>query len=163
MLIQLHLKPTDARAAKAYRLQVKERLYRFNYVSVQMILIILCMSFIRERLVFVNIWGLTNSVYAGSTCSARGEGPLREARRDVSERLRRLSENIGHVAMMWVSSGGQVPCDRSQPLPLSKFLLHALWTLVSSSAVICGYARSPGHCHFCYHRPYRLCETTWRW
>jgi len=31
MLIQLHLKPTDTRAAKAYRLQVKERLYRFNY------------------------------------------------------------------------------------------------------------------------------------
>ncbi|KAN0115902.1 Acyl-CoA N-acyltransferase [Russula decolorans] len=31
MLIQLHLNPTDARAAKAYRLQVKERLYRFNY------------------------------------------------------------------------------------------------------------------------------------
>ncbi|KAH9967991.1 histone acetyltransferase type B catalytic subunit [Russula dissimulans] len=31
MLIQLHLNPADARAAKAYRLQVKERLYRFNY------------------------------------------------------------------------------------------------------------------------------------
>ncbi|KAH9999076.1 acyl-CoA N-acyltransferase [Russula vinacea] len=31
MLIQLHLKPTDTRATKAYRLQVKERLYRFNY------------------------------------------------------------------------------------------------------------------------------------
>jgi len=31
MLIQLHLNPTDARTAKAYRLQVKERLYRFNY------------------------------------------------------------------------------------------------------------------------------------
>ena len=34
MLIQLHLKPTDTRGAKAYRLQVKERLYRFNYVSI---------------------------------------------------------------------------------------------------------------------------------
>jgi len=33
MLIQLRLNPTDTRAAKAYRLQVKERLYRFNYVS----------------------------------------------------------------------------------------------------------------------------------
>jgi hypothetical protein len=33
MLIQQHLNPTDPRAAKAYRLQVKERLYRFNYVS----------------------------------------------------------------------------------------------------------------------------------
>ena len=34
MLIQLHLNPADARAIKAYRLQVKERLYRFNYVSI---------------------------------------------------------------------------------------------------------------------------------
>ena len=33
MLIQLHLNPADARGIKAYRLQVKERLYRFNYVS----------------------------------------------------------------------------------------------------------------------------------
>jgi len=31
MLILLHLDPTDVLAAKAYRLQVKERLYRFNY------------------------------------------------------------------------------------------------------------------------------------
>ncbi|KAN0127570.1 histone acetyltransferase type B catalytic subunit [Lactarius tabidus] len=31
MQIQLHLNPTDVRAIKAYRLQVKERLYRFNY------------------------------------------------------------------------------------------------------------------------------------
>jgi len=31
MLIQLHLNPADTRAIKAYRLQVKERLYRFNY------------------------------------------------------------------------------------------------------------------------------------
>ncbi|KAI0253813.1 acyl-CoA N-acyltransferase [Lactifluus subvellereus] len=31
MLIELHLNPADTRAAKAYRLQVKERLYRFNY------------------------------------------------------------------------------------------------------------------------------------
>jgi histone acetyltransferase 1 len=33
MIILLHLIPSDARAARAYRLQVKERLYRFNYVS----------------------------------------------------------------------------------------------------------------------------------
>ena len=32
MLILLHLDPTDTLAAKTYRLQVKERLYRFNYV-----------------------------------------------------------------------------------------------------------------------------------
>ncbi|KIK54554.1 hypothetical protein GYMLUDRAFT_48688 [Collybiopsis luxurians FD-317 M1] len=31
MLIQMHLDPLDARALKAYRLQVKERLYRFNF------------------------------------------------------------------------------------------------------------------------------------
>ncbi|KAG6332244.1 hypothetical protein ID866_6845 [Astraeus odoratus] len=31
MLILLHLDPTDTRAAKAFRLQVKERLYRFNF------------------------------------------------------------------------------------------------------------------------------------
>jgi histone acetyltransferase 1 len=44
MLIQLHLNPADARAAKAYRLQVKERLYRFNYVSAS-IHSIVCMLF----------------------------------------------------------------------------------------------------------------------
>lgn len=32
MLILLHLDPADTRGARAYRLQVKERLYRFNYV-----------------------------------------------------------------------------------------------------------------------------------
>lgn len=32
MLILLHLDPADTLAAKTYRLQVKERLYRFNYV-----------------------------------------------------------------------------------------------------------------------------------
>ena len=32
MLILLHLDPADILGAKAYRLQVKERLYRFNYV-----------------------------------------------------------------------------------------------------------------------------------
>jgi hypothetical protein len=102
MLIQLHLNPTDARAAKAYRLQVKERLYRFNYVSADNYSI-MCLLFLCERLVFVNALGLTGSVYAGSTCPARGEGPFREARRDVSERSRRLSENIGDVAVMSVS------------------------------------------------------------
>jgi hypothetical protein len=32
MLILLHLDPVDRLAAKAYRLQVKERIFRFNYV-----------------------------------------------------------------------------------------------------------------------------------
>ena len=35
MLIMLHLDPTDVQSAKAFRLQVKERLYRFNFVSEQ--------------------------------------------------------------------------------------------------------------------------------
>jgi histone acetyltransferase 1 len=33
MLILRHLDPADNRAARAYRLQVKERLYRFNFVG----------------------------------------------------------------------------------------------------------------------------------
>ena len=33
MLQLLNLDPSDARAFKAFRIQVKERLYRFNYVS----------------------------------------------------------------------------------------------------------------------------------
>jgi histone acetyltransferase 1 len=33
MLMLMHLDPADIRAARAYRLQVKERLYRFNFVS----------------------------------------------------------------------------------------------------------------------------------
>lgn len=33
MLIMLHLDPTDVQSVKAFRLQVKERLYRFNFVS----------------------------------------------------------------------------------------------------------------------------------
>ena len=41
---------------------------------------------------------------AGSTCSARGEGVFRKARRDVSERVRRLSEDLVDGAIMWVSS-----------------------------------------------------------
>ena len=33
MLILKHMDPADERANRAYRLQVKERLYRFNFVS----------------------------------------------------------------------------------------------------------------------------------
>lgn len=32
MLILLHLDPSDSAGLRAYRLQVKERLYRFNFV-----------------------------------------------------------------------------------------------------------------------------------
>jgi hypothetical protein len=137
MLIQLHLSPTDARAAKAYRLQVKERLYRFNYVSADNFYL-LCA-------------GLTGSLYTGSTCSARREGPLREARRDVSERLGRLSENIGDVAVMWVSSGGQHGRSR-QPLRD----LHVRLMDTRSRIVICGYARCPGRSHYLLLQSNRL-------
>ena len=34
MLILLHLDPSDSAGLKAYRLHVKERLYRFNFVCV---------------------------------------------------------------------------------------------------------------------------------
>ena len=34
MLILLHLDPSDSAGLRAYRLQVKERLYRFNFVCV---------------------------------------------------------------------------------------------------------------------------------
>jgi len=33
MLLLLRLSPSDKKAQRAYRLQVKERIYRFNYVS----------------------------------------------------------------------------------------------------------------------------------
>ncbi len=36
MLILRNMDITDERAQRAYRLQVKERLYRFNYVSAQL-------------------------------------------------------------------------------------------------------------------------------
>jgi hypothetical protein len=35
MLIQMHLDPSDLQGKRAYRLQVKERLYRFNFVGLQ--------------------------------------------------------------------------------------------------------------------------------
>ncbi|KAK7049414.1 histone acetyltransferase 1 [Paramarasmius palmivorus] len=37
MIIQMHIDPLDTRAMKAYRLQVKERLYRFNFEALMQI------------------------------------------------------------------------------------------------------------------------------
>ncbi|KAG7086509.1 hypothetical protein E1B28_002462 [Marasmius oreades] len=37
MLIQMHIDPLDERAMKAYRLQVKERLYRFNFETLMQV------------------------------------------------------------------------------------------------------------------------------
>ena len=43
MLQLLSVDETDARAMKAYRLQVKERLYRFNFVrTLSILVVILC-------------------------------------------------------------------------------------------------------------------------
>jgi len=36
MLILLHLDPSDPIALKAYRIQVKERLFRFNFVRARL-------------------------------------------------------------------------------------------------------------------------------
>jgi len=47
MLIQLHLNPTVTQAAKAYRLQVKERLYHFSYAS----------AAARHSEVVLGVWG----------------------------------------------------------------------------------------------------------
>ena len=78
MLIQLHLNPADARAAKAYRLQVKERLYRFNYVSA---VIPPCMRFPRAACSWV--WGL---------CAQEVLAQLEE-----KERLEKLEETFQSV------------------------------------------------------------------
>jgi hypothetical protein len=59
MLIQLHLNPADVRATKAYRLQVKERLYRFNYVSATILLCACCSA--SELIMGI---GLTDWLYA---------------------------------------------------------------------------------------------------
>ena len=56
MLILLHLDPSDSAGLRAYRLQVKERLYRFNFVCR------VCVSFV--PLFLTNIF-LGNSGPAG--------------------------------------------------------------------------------------------------
>ena len=98
----------------------------------------------RERLVLVNM-GLTSSVYPGSTCSARGEGPLREARRDFSERLRRLSENIGDVAVMWVSF-----TDEYCVAVRSHCVVCRVKFCSTPHPVFQRHARCSDHGHFCY-------------
>ena len=46
MLILLHLDPADISAEKAYRLQVKDRIFRFNHVRLDHIYIIVMTSMI---------------------------------------------------------------------------------------------------------------------
>ena len=47
MVIRLHLNPTVTQAAKAYRLQMKARLYRYSYVS----------AAARHSEVVLGVWG----------------------------------------------------------------------------------------------------------
>jgi histone acetyltransferase 1 len=55
MLIALHLDPTDLRAERAFRLQVKERLYRFNYVRNTCYLMLLAIRLILSILLYQEI------------------------------------------------------------------------------------------------------------
>lgn len=77
MLILLRLDPTDGRAMRAYRLQVKERLYRFNFVSVPCFY-----AFYPHASLVGNI---------GAAGKARATG---QAGRNIPECAGRLHENI---------------------------------------------------------------------
>jgi hypothetical protein len=83
MLVLLHLDPTDARAQKAYRLQVKERLYRFNFVSsfVRIVALNLCLHIVR---------------HTGDNDAAGERGTIGEIRGNIPERKRRLPADIGY-------------------------------------------------------------------
>ena len=88
MLIMLHLDPADSRAGRAFRLQVKERLYRFNYV---------------RSLPFVSTYfGLPLYFLPGNSRSARERRASGEARRDIPERAGRLLADIGYDSLMRV-------------------------------------------------------------
>jgi histone acetyltransferase 1 len=80
MLILMHLNPTDVQAAKAYRLQVKERLYRFNFVG-------LAASFISPLIHIFSLTGNLGPIREGGTTGKTGG--------DIPKLTRRLFENIG--------------------------------------------------------------------
>lgn len=73
MLILRHLDHADARAFRAYRLQVKERLYRFNYVS-------------HPLYIFQRVG--TQRLRTGDFDATREGGKAGEARRNFPERAR---------------------------------------------------------------------------
>lgn len=93
MLILMHLNPTDIQAARAYRLQVKERLYRFNFVG-------LAASFISPFIDLIEILSLT-----GNLGPIREGGTTGETGGDIPKLTRRLFENIGDDQVAQLTSG----------------------------------------------------------
>ena len=79
MLILLHLDPSDSAGLRAYRLQVKERLYRFNFVCVTC----LCLP-------YFNTWG---GPFLGNSSPTREGRKTRKTGRNLPKCLRRLSQN----------------------------------------------------------------------
>lgn len=79
MLQLLRIDAADVRAMRAYRLQVKERLYRFNFV--------------RRPCPFFVV-GLYTDGNTGGPHAAGEEGAAGEARGDVPERVRGLPADI---------------------------------------------------------------------
>ena len=108
MLIQMHLDPGDTRTERDYRLQVKDRLYRFNHARSSLDLHWLP----TKRNLFFSV--------TGSPGSTRERRAPREARGNVPDSAGGLHTNIGH---------DQVRCIRTV-LSLSRtcavFLLR--WT-----------------------------------
>lgn len=80
MLILKDLDPSDAKAMRAYRLQVKERLYKFNYVSVKIT---------RYR-------AILRSECTGNSCTAGEVRKVAEIGRDIPECQRGLSANSSY-------------------------------------------------------------------
>ena len=97
MLIMLHLDPTDIQGLRAFRLQVKERLYRFNFVS--------------ERLAI--LWATCSGAnqFLGNPSSDGEGGATTKARRDFPKRPRRLQEAAGHgLTRIFVDIGPKYEC-----------------------------------------------------
>jgi hypothetical protein len=81
MLILMHLDSADIQAARAYRLQVKERLYRFNFVG-------LAASFTSPSIDAFSSTGNLGPIREGGTTGETGG--------DIPKLTRRLFENIGN-------------------------------------------------------------------
>jgi hypothetical protein len=78
MLILLYLDPSDKTKLRAYRLQVKERIYRFNFVS-----------FVFPQCSVP----LSCPGNVGNSCAARGGREIRKVGGDIPECQRRLSQD----------------------------------------------------------------------
>lgn len=86
MLILLHLDTANTLAVKAFRLQVKERLYRFNFVR-------FCLT-IHDNSLTILHWTM-----AGGLSPTRRPRKAREAGRNLSKRHRRLPADSRHGAV----------------------------------------------------------------